>query len=55
MKLDSTTITALAERLEKCELQAQDTTKITDEFPDMDWEDAYAIQNTISAEIVPKP
>ncbi len=49
MKLDQATITALAERLENCELQAQDTTKITDEHPDMDWDDAYAIQNTIKA------
>jgi 2-oxo-3-hexenedioate decarboxylase len=49
MKLDSNTIAALAERLENCELQAHDTTKITDEYPDMDWEDAYAIQNTIKA------
>jgi 2-oxo-3-hexenedioate decarboxylase len=30
MKLDLATIAALAERLENCELQAQDTTKITD-------------------------
>ena len=49
MKLDPATITALAIRLENCELQAQDTTKITDEHPDMDWDDAYAIQNTIKA------
>jgi 2-oxo-3-hexenedioate decarboxylase len=47
MKLDATTIAALAERLENCELQAQDTTKITDDYPDMDWDDAYAIQNEI--------
>ncbi len=49
MKLDNNTVTALAERLEDCELQAQDTTKITEEYPDMDWDDAYAIQNTIKA------
>ena len=49
MKLDKATITALAERLENCELQAHDTTKITDDYPDMDWDDAYAIQNTIKA------
>lgn len=47
MKLDAQTIAALAERLENCELQAHDTTKITDEYPDMDWDDAYAIQNEI--------
>jgi 2-oxo-3-hexenedioate decarboxylase len=49
MKLDTATIADLAERLENCELQATDTTKITDDYPDMDWEDAYAIQNTIKA------
>jgi 2-oxo-3-hexenedioate decarboxylase len=47
MKLDSAIIAALAERLENCELQAHDTTKITDEYPDMEWEDAYAIQDEI--------
>jgi 2-oxo-3-hexenedioate decarboxylase len=47
MKLDPSTIAALAERLENCELQAQDTTKITDDYPDMDWDDAYAIQDEV--------
>ena len=47
--LNTATIEALAERLENCQLQAQDTHKITDDFPDMDWEDAYAIQATILA------
>jgi len=47
MKLDIATIAALAERLENCELQAQDTTKITDDHPDMDWDDAYAIQDEV--------
>ena len=47
MKLDQTTIEKLAEHLENCELNAQDTPKITDEHPDMDWEDAYRIQNEI--------
>lgn len=47
MKLDTRTIAALAERLENCELQAQDTHKITDDYPDMDWDDAYAIQDEI--------
>ena len=49
MKLDNKTIAALAERLENCELQAHDTTKITDDYPDMDWDDAYAIQASIKA------
>ena len=47
MKLDIATIAVLAERLENCQLRAQDTTKITDEHPGMDWEDAYAIQDEI--------
>ncbi|WP_454875013.1 2-oxo-3-hexenedioate decarboxylase [Paraburkholderia xenovorans] len=47
MKLDRTTIARLAEHLENCELHAQDTLKITDEHPEMDWDDAYAIQDEI--------
>lgn len=47
MKLDQVTIARLAEHLENCELQAKDTLKITDEHPDMDWDDAYAIQDEI--------
>ncbi|MCM2342499.1 2-oxo-3-hexenedioate decarboxylase [Rhodoferax sp.] len=47
MKLDTQTINALADRLENCQLKQQDTPKITDDHPDMDWDDAYAIQNEI--------
>lgn len=47
MKLDQATIARLAEHLESCELRAKDTVKITDEHPDMDWDDAYAIQDEI--------
>ena len=47
MKLDNKTIVGLAEHLENAELQAHDVTKITDEHPDMDWDDAYAIQDEI--------
>jgi 2-oxo-3-hexenedioate decarboxylase len=47
MKLDKNTITQLAEHLETAELQARDVTKITDDHPDMDWDDAYAIQDEI--------
>ena len=47
MALDAKTIAGLAEHLETCELQARDTLKITDEHPDMDWDDAYAIQAEI--------
>ena len=37
----------MAEHLENAELEARDVTKITDEHPDMDWDDAYAIQDEI--------
>ena len=47
MKLDKKTIASLAEHLEGAELQARDVTKITDDHPDMDWDDAYAIQDEI--------
>ena len=47
MKLDSKIIAGLAEHLENAELQARDVTKITDDHPQMDWDDAYAIQDEI--------
>ena len=47
MKLDQETIAGLAEHLENAELQAHDVLKITDEHPEMDWDDAYAIQAEI--------
>ncbi len=40
LQLDLDTIAALAEHLEGCELGANDTPKITDEYPEMDWDDA---------------
>ncbi|MEZ5658173.1 MAG: 2-oxo-3-hexenedioate decarboxylase [Burkholderiaceae bacterium] len=47
MNLDKTTIERLAEHLENCQLEARDTTRISDEYPQMDWDDAYAIQAEI--------
>lgn len=47
MNLNATQISELAEHLENCELNAKDTLKITDQYPSMDWDDAYAIQNEI--------
>ena len=44
MKLNQQTIAQLAELLENAELQAHDVVKITDAHPEMDWDDAYAIQ-----------
>ena len=47
MNLDHATIVRLAQHLEDCELEARDTTKITEDYPGMDWDDAYAIQDEI--------
>ena len=47
MNLHQDTILQLAEHLESAELQARDVTKITDDYPNMDWDDAYAIQDEI--------
>lgn len=47
MQLDQATIEKLAEHVENAELNASDITKITDDYPDMDFEDAYAIQYEI--------
>jgi 2-oxo-3-hexenedioate decarboxylase len=47
MTLDQETIAALAERLENAEANRAPITKITDEYPDLDWDDAYAIQDEI--------
>lgn len=42
--LSPETVAQLAEHLENAELEAHDVTKITDDHPDMDFEDAYNIQ-----------
>lgn len=47
MRLDAANIADLAELLENAELQAHDVVKITDAHPQMDWDDAYAIQAEI--------
>ena len=47
MALQRKDIEALAAHLESAELQARDVTKITDDFPAMDWADAYDIQDEI--------
>ena len=49
MNLTPDTIAQLAEHLDNCQRNAQDTPKITDQHPDMDWDDAYAIQDAILA------
>lgn len=47
MTLDDLTRQQLAEHLEHCQLNTRDTHKITDDHPNMDWDDAYAIQDHI--------
>ena len=47
MQLDRQTIELLALHVEAAELNARDITKITDDYPQMDWDDAYAIQDEI--------
>lgn len=42
--LSRETIEQLAEHVENAELHAKDIKKITNDYPDMDWEDAYDIQ-----------
>jgi 2-oxo-3-hexenedioate decarboxylase len=49
MSLDQATIEALAEHLETAELERREVTKITDRHPEMDWDDAYAVQEAIRA------
>jgi len=46
MSLDRATIEKLAKHCEDAELNAQEITKITDDYPEMTYEDAYDIQWT---------
>jgi 2-oxo-3-hexenedioate decarboxylase len=47
MALSKSTIAELAAHLETAQLEARDVVKITDAHPDMDWKDAYDIQDEI--------
>ncbi len=49
MALSNDIIQQLADHLYACEANARDTPKITDDHPDMDWDDAYAVQDGILA------
>ena len=49
MSLSREQIEALAQLLDECALEARDTTKVTDTHPDMDWNDAYAVQDALRA------
>lgn len=47
MNLDIETIEIIAAHLNQAESNASDTHKITDDFPQMDWDDAYTIQDAL--------
>ena len=49
MALDEKILDQLAAHLENCQLKMEDTPKVTDTYPDMSWDDAYAIQDRILA------
>ncbi|WP_110970584.1 2-oxo-3-hexenedioate decarboxylase [Pseudomonas huaxiensis] len=49
MSLNTQTIEHLARHLENAERSVNAVHKITDDYPDMDWQDAYAIQDAIRA------
>lgn len=45
--MDQATIRQLADHLENAELSRKPVTRITDAHPELDWDDAYSIQNEI--------
>ncbi len=49
MALEEKILDQLAVHLENCQLNKEDTPKITDTYPDMSWDEAYAIQDRILA------
>lgn len=51
MTLSSENIEMLAERCDNAALQRQAISKITNEFPDMSWEDAYEIQQALKRRV----
>lgn len=52
MKLSADIVESLAAHLDGCVLEARDTLKITDAHPDMEWDDAYAIQDAIRRRVL---
>lgn len=49
MSLAREQIEALAQLLDDCAVEVRDTPKVTDTHPEMDWDDAYAVQDTLRA------
>lgn len=52
MRLSADIVESLAAHLDGCVLEARDTLKITDAHPDMEWDDAYAIQDAIRRRVL---
>lgn len=51
MSLTPSEIALLAERVDNAALNRQAIAKLTNEYPDMDWQDAYAIQDALKARV----
>ena len=51
MNLGPSDIAMLAQRVDDAALNRREITKITNEFPKMDWEDAYAIQEALKGRV----
>ncbi|KUR76762.1 fumarylacetoacetate hydrolase family protein [Novosphingobium sp. Fuku2-ISO-50] len=51
MTLSTSDVAMLAERLDRAALERRAIAKITNEFPDMGWDDAYRIQDALRARI----
>jgi 2-oxo-3-hexenedioate decarboxylase len=49
MNLARERIEELAQLLDDCAVEARDTPKVTDTYPEMDWDDAYAVQDALRA------
>src|SRR5437016_899498 len=49
MALDSRLQSELAERLDRAEETREPIGKLTDDYPDLSWDDAYAIQAALRA------
>lgn len=50
MALSDAQLAHIATHLHACQQQNRDTHKVTDDYPDMTWEEAYAVQERIRAD-----
>lgn len=51
MSLSAAEIALLAERVDTAALERRPIAKLTNDYPQMDWEDAYAIQDALKARV----